>query len=83
MIHVWNMIRAQKLNFDEKLLFIIIVKKKKEESQVFKELSDINIEITNHLFLTGPNLLPYSCYQCPAVLVYSLTRSICKLSAVW
>lgn len=30
MIHVWNMIRAQKLNFDEKLLFIIIVKKKKK-----------------------------------------------------
>lgn len=34
MIHVWNMIRAQKLNFDEKLLFIIIVKKKRRESGV-------------------------------------------------
>lgn len=80
MIHVWNMIRAQKLNFDEKLLFLVNVKKK---SQVFEELSDINIEIITHSFLTGPNLLPYSCYQCPAVLVYSLTKSICKLSAVW
>lgn len=29
MIHVWNMIRAQKLNFDEKLLFLVNVKKKK------------------------------------------------------
>lgn len=71
--HVWNMIRAQKLNFEEKSLFLINVKKKKKKSQVFEELSDVNIEIITHSFLTGPNLPPYSCHQCPAVLVYSLT----------